>query len=226
MNSQELLQAWRDSVDDNAEPYLWSDDEAYRFMNDAYFMFVRLTDGVADFRSDETEVAVVEGEPLTTLSPLILRIMSATLRSTGRKVEVINVTDLPRLSVQDYGGRAVLSDLDREGEVRYLVTGMAQDRVRLIMVPTRDDVIDLVVYRLPKGEITGEDQEFEDVEGIHHIHLISWMSYLAYSKQDAETFDPRMSEFHKQEFVDYCEQVKREWERYKHKNRVVRYGGL
>jgi len=86
MLSHELLQAWRESVVDTVKPYLWSDAEAYRFMNDAYFMFVRLTGGIADFGSPETEVQVSAGEKISELHPSILRITGATLRSDGRKM--------------------------------------------------------------------------------------------------------------------------------------------
>lgn len=226
MLSHELVQAWRESVADTVQPYLWSDAEAYRFLNDAYFMFVRLTGGVVDTDSPETEVMVEEGQAMCDLHPSILRIMSATLRSAQRQLQIINATDLPKLTTQDYGGRAQLTDFNRPGNVTHMVIGMARDKAKLIAVPTQDDTIDLHVYRLPTCEITREGQKLSDVSMIHHYHLTHWMSYLAYSKQDADAFDPRRAEYHKAEFERYCAQALREWERYKHKNRVVAYGGL
>lgn len=226
MLSHELLQAWRESVSDTQKPYLWSDAEAYRFMDDAYFMFARLTGGIGDFESPEMEVEVRAGEKLADLHPSILRITGATLRSTGHPVEVINFTDMGRLTTQDYGGRAKVRDFDLPGRVTHMVTGLSQGRVRLIMVPVEDDIIDLTGYRLPLCHIAGDGQQLRDVSVYHHPHLMHWMSYLAYSKQDADAFDPRKADFHKSEFEAYCAQVQREWERYKHKNRVVAYGGL
>lgn len=226
MQSQELLRAWRASVKDDVKPYLWSDEEAYLFMNDAYNMFVRLTGGIADFRSEYTEVEVVAHDAIAELHPSILRIMSATLRSRRRPLEILNGPDLGTIRVQDYGGYTTLTDLDREGDVVAMVLGQARDRAQLINVPVEDDIIDLVVYRLPVTEITGSGQEFAGVQGIHHYHLAHWMSFRAYDKQDADTFDPRRAEYHKAEFERYCAQAQREWERYKHKNRVVAYGGL
>jgi len=84
----------------------------------------------------------------------------------------------------------------------------------------------LTCYRLPLNTISDAGQQLSDISIYHHLHLTHWMSQLAYAKPDTEAFDPRKSEYHKQEFTTYCDQVKREWDRYKHKNRVVAYGGL
>lgn len=226
MLSHELVQAWRDSVADTVEPYLWSDREAYRFLNDAYFMFVRLTGGVPDFGSAECEVQVRAGEAFGDLHPSVLRIMSATLRSKQRPIKIVNSTDLPSLTTDDYGGRAKITDFNSPGDVSHMVIGMVPDRVRFVMVPMEDDVVDLQIYRLPLSQITRDNQKLCDVSVIHHEHLMHWMSFRAYGKQDADAFDPRRAEYHKAEFERYCAQALRERERYKHKNRVVVYGGL
>jgi len=131
-----------------------------------------------------------------------------------------------RLTVQDYGGRAKVTDFELPGRVTHMVIGLGPDKARLIMVPVEDDIIDLTCYRLPLNTISDAGQQLSDISIYHHLHLTHWMSQLAYAKPDTEAFDPRKSEYHKQEFTTYCDQVKREWDRYKHKNRVVAYGGL
>ena len=52
------------------------------------------------------------------------------------------------------------------------------------------------------------------------------MKALAYRKQDAETFDRARAEENEVVFARYCALVKSEFEREKHKTRVVAYGGL
>jgi hypothetical protein len=52
------------------------------------------------------------------------------------------------------------------------------------------------------------------------------MQHLAYRKADADTFDRGRSDEYKALFESYCAMVRAEWERYKHKTRVVTYGGL
>lgn len=226
MDSTGLLKAFRSDVVDTARPYLWSDEGCWRYANDAYRMFVRLTGGVADFLSEACEIAVTAGEPLVDLHPSILRIMGATLRSTNQPVEVINSTDVGKMRSTDYGQIKQLLLDDKTGHIRYLVHGMQRDKARLVQVPEVDDFIDLHIYRTPLDMITGDGQELTDVAEDHHLHLLDWMKHLAYKKQDADTFNPQASLQGKQDFEAYCSFVKAEWERYKTKVRIVSYGGL
>lgn len=226
MDSTGLYETFRSDVVDTARPYFWSDDEVWRYANDAYRMFVRLTGGVADFTSDACTVEVTAGEPLVDLHPSILRIMEAQLRSTSAPIEIINSTDVGKMRTTDYGQVKQLLLDDKVGVVRYLVHGMQRGKARLVQIPEADDTIDLHIYRAPLDKITGDDQELTDVEEDHHIHLLDWMKHLAYKKQDADTFNPQASEKGKQDFEAYCKFVKAEFERYKHKTRIVSYGGL
>lgn len=226
MDSTGLYEAFRSDVVDTAQPYLWSDDEVWRYANDAYRMFVRLTGGVADFLSDVCSVDVVAGEPVAELHPAILRIMEANLRSDTRVLQIINSTDLGKMRSSDYGQIKQLALDMRTGPVRYMVQGLKRGQVRWVQVPEENDVVDMLIYRLPLNMITGDGQELTDVPEDHHIHLLDWMKHLAYKKQDADTFNPRASEQSKQDFEAYCSFTKAEWERYIHKPRAVVYGGL
>ena len=107
-----------------------------------------------------------------------------------------------------------------------MVIGEQRHVVRWTTTPVVDDTVQLSVYRLPLGTITRDAQEFTDVDEDHHIHFLDWMKHLAYKKQDAETFDRAKSDESAQAFLDYCEFVKAEHERYKHVNRTVAYGGI
>ena len=226
MNSTSLVDAWRETMVDTAKPYLWSDEEALRYANDAYLMFVRLTGGIADFLSDACAADIVAGEAVSTLHPSILRVMSATRRSDNQPIEIINSTDLGKMRSSDYGQikQLVLDAL--QGPVRYMVHGMKRGEVRWVQVPLVDDVCDMHVYRLPLTQITDFEQELDEIEEHHHIHLVDWMKHLAYKKQDADGFNAKASEQGRVDFEAYCSMVKSEWARYMHKNRIVSYGGL
>lgn len=226
MNSTELRNAFRQDVMDTAKPYLWSDEEVWRYANDAYRMFARLTGGVADFLSDACEVQISAGEAVAEVSPSIMRIMSATRRSDTHPIEIINPTDLQKMRSSDYGQIKQIVMDERTGPVRYMIIGLTRGSVRWVQVPEVDDYVDMHIYRMPLDTITGPDQELTDVAEDHHIHLLDWMKHLAYKKSDADTFNPQASVFGEQEFRAYCLQVVAEWERYKHKTRVVSYGGI
>lgn len=218
MDSTRLYTLFRSDVNDESKPYLWKDDEVWAYMDDAYKTFVRLTGGIADFTSSITELSASAGEPTSEMSKKILRVMSARRSSDGREIDVINATDLGR------GGAQALTLVT--GPLTAMVIGMQRGIVRWVNVPEVDEVVNLHVYRLPLVDITGEGQSFDDVDDHHHIHLLLGMKALAYQKQDAETFDRARAEENEVRFARYCAGVRAEFEREKHKTRVVAYGGL
>jgi hypothetical protein len=227
MTSNELLDLFRKDVVDTAKPYLWSDSEIYAYMNDAYFMYVRLMGGIADSTSVAvTQVIAQAGEPFADLHPSILTIRGAYRTSDNKRVEVINYEDIEKIAVQDFGvSMPVKLDLT-QGSIVSMVIGMEDDVVRFFKVPSADDVIQLSVYRLPLEPITGGDQTFEGVKDHHHIHFLKWMKAMAYSKQDTDTFNKVKASEEEMKFRAYCEQARLEWERKRHKPRVVQYGGI
>lgn len=226
MDSTRLYSLFRSDVSDLERPYLWTDDEVWEYMNDAYKMFVRLTGGISDFTSAITEVSASAGEPTSEVSKKILRFMSARRASDGRDVEIINSTDIGRMNTPDYGQLKPMILDNTPGPIRCMVIGMQRGVVRWINVPEVDETVNLHVYRLPLDDITGDAQELTDVDEHHHVHLLSGMKALAYRKQDAETFDRARADENELRFARYCSAVKAEHEREKHKTRVVSYGGI
>ena len=226
MRSEELFDAFRKDVADMSAPHLWSDSEVWRYMNDSYVMFVRLTGGVPDSTSPLTQIPVYTGEANAEISPLILRIRDAQLVSLGRPLKIINHTDLPLVSLPDYGTIRDVYLNNLSGEVRYMLIGQQRGLVTWIQVPAEDDTVQLSVYRLPLKRIVGPEQEFSDIGEEHHEHLLLWMKARAYGKQDAETFDKGRRDEYKAAFTEYCSMAKAEWERAKSKVRSVAYGGI
>lgn len=226
MDSSELYDRFRSDVVDEAKPYLWSRKEVFGYLNDAYRMFFRLTGGISDFTSDATAVPILAGDPLGQLDPCILRITQMQRRSDQGDIEIINFPDLKKKSRGDYGTITPLRLDSTTGTVRYGVIGMQKNIIRWINIPEVDDVADCMIYRLPFGTITKEDQELAELDEDHHIHLLEGMKALAYKKQDAETFNKEKAESAEADFKSYCAFVKAELERYKYKPRSVAYGGI
>lgn len=226
MNSGELYDLFRKDVVDTARPYLWSDEEVFAYMNDAYVMFVRLTGGIPDYLSDVCTVVASTGEATAELHPKILTIRQANLEPNGEEVRVINAQDMGNLSDEDFGVLRRLNSNTAVGKVRYMVVGMEEDTIRWVNIPDADYEVHLLIERLPLEDITTESQEFADVKPHHHLHFLKWMKHLAYAKQDADTFDKKKSMEMKMDFENYCYMSRREKDKYKHKVRVVRYGGI
>ncbi len=228
INSGELFDTFRDEVVDTVATYLWTDVEVARYANEAYVMFVRLIGGIADFTTTVvTQVAVTAGSAAVTLHPKILRIMQCYRASDGKEVLIANNTELETLLKDvDYFELPRLLHSDQQGQIRYLVIGAERGVGQLVMVPAADDSLRLAVYRLPLLDIVDRTHTMAEVGTEHHIHLLDWMKHLAYRKQDADCFNAKASAEGETEFRLYCALAKAEWQRYKHKTRVVRYGGL
>lgn len=229
MESHELLAHFRCDTVDNVEPYLWSNTEAYAYINDAYFMFVRMTGGIPDGSTTAvTQLTAAEGEATTPLHASVMRIRTARNATlNNRQLDIINVQDLDdAVTDADYGLWRTLNQIDTPGRPRYIVIGEEEGYVRWINVPDADYTIQLVVERLPLLPITGPKQRFLGVRDEHHYHLLKWVRHLAYRKQDADTFNLVKSDQERDDFMAYCEMAKREKGVRKHKVRVTSYGGL
>lgn len=226
MISEELKDIFREEMVDLERPYLWSDATVYRYMNDAYTQFFRLTGGIADVTSVATQVDVVAGEYLTDLHPSILRIMSAQLASDQSMLKIFNMADADASTNTDYGTVLNSIRVRRDGPVTTFVIGAERNKAILIDTPVVNDTINLHIYRLPLTRIVDGTHLLEELPEDHHMHLLNWMKHLAYLKQDAETFDKSKAEECEGLFRTYCGQCVAEWNRYKHKTRVTAYGGL
>ena len=226
MLSDELYAAFREDLKDSVKPYLWTDLEVWRYMDQAYRMFVRKIGGVHDFTSAATQVALSAGVNTSALDQNILKIEQAYLLSNNEEVILANWSDAKFFLTDDYGiTRKIYMD-NSAGPVRYMVIGNQRDIAKWVQVPLVNDTVQLQIYRLPIDHITDAGQEFTDVADDHHLYFLEWMKHLAFKKQDAETFNKGKSDDAGKAFTDYCAEAKGEWERYKHKTRIVGYGGI
>lgn len=226
MESHELLCTFREDVVDDTAPYLWSDREVYQYMNDAYFMFVRLTGGIADGSSSVTQLTAADGVATTPLDESILRIRTARNVTDNKPIKVINIQDEDDLTTDDYGVIRNTSNIETPGPVRYMIIGEEDEYVRWVNVPEVDATIQLTVERLPLLAIDGPKMLFKGVRAEHHYHLLKWMRHLAYRKQDADTFKLVKSDQERDDFIGYCDMAKREKGIRRHKVRKTSYGGI
>lgn len=226
MTPAEVLAQFRIEVQDQAEPYLWSDVELYRYMTEAQEMFCRLGGGIADSTTASiVEIEATISEEFSDISPKILKIRQARRAEDNRVIDIINFEDFERPSlITDYGHSVTYNMDDTEGELQIMVTGMEQDKVRWYHIPAETQTVKLIVYRLPLyDDITGQTIE---IHSQHHMELIHWMKYRAYCKQDAEAYDRSKADDFKARFLESCDMAKREREKREHKPRAVVYGGI
>jgi hypothetical protein len=224
----QLYDLFRSDVVDVAEPYLWSEDEVWGFMDDAYRRMVRIMGGISDATSDLTQLEVAVDDIFVDVDPRIIKIRHAQKTTNDAELQIVNFEDtMVTNGGDDYGIRRALRLTSATGPLQYLVAGMELNKLRCVPVPDTAETVSLIVYRYPLESITADSQpdEFE-IEEQHHIHLLDGMKSRAYGKQDAETFDKGKSEEYEASFLRYCENVKHERELSEHKYRTVAYGGI
>lgn len=226
MTPQELLDLFRIEIQDLAKPPMWSDDEVYKYMTEAQEMFCRLGGGIADSTNSLTRITAVANEPFSEISPRILKIRQATRVSDNQVLDILNFEDFERPSLYNDYGKTVIFKLDNTtGQVVALIEGMEQDKVRWYYVPSVDQDITLIVYRLPLCANLDQNSKLE-IHSQHHVNLLHWIKYRAYCKQDAEAYDRGKAEEFKQKFMEYCALAKNEREKREHKYRSLVYGGI
>jgi hypothetical protein len=233
---QDLLAEFRSQIDDEAPPYLISDDSALMYAVDAQDMFVRLTGGIKDVTVAAADVGapatrlqdltLAEDDPYSAVSPYVLRVRSGRLLTAEKDVIFISEGDLPQTNFSDYGISTSMSLDDTDtGDVKYGLHDVRDGFIRWVRVPDTADTCRLSVYRLPFPRIVEQEDDLE-IEEQHHLHLVKWMKHMAYSKEDAEIYDKGLSEQNKEMFESYCRQSSGEAARRRYKPRVVHYGGL
>lgn len=218
MNSTEVLEVFREEMNDTAIPYLWSDALLFRYLDDAQKNFCRWTEGIEDSSTPAIcRLNVVAGTDWYRISPKILKVREAVDVATGRPVDVMN---MEKASL-----KGVLFD-GKPGPLKVFVTGLEKSRVRAWPLPNAAATVELRVFRLPFRDITDAgDQELE-IDEQHHLALLMWMKHRAYGKEDAETFDRRKATEFEVMFRRYCAEAKTEQVRARHKAGTVVYGGL
>lgn len=216
MTPVEALALFRSEMSDEEAPYLWSDVDAYGYLDDAQKMFCRLTDGISDATTSAVvNVAVPIDSDWVNLHPSILKIRGCTVASNGTPLNVLNYEDMVAHNHRFDGAK---------GPIARLVVGMQEGKARVHPVASIADTLRLLVFRLPLITVDA-DGAFEIAEQ-HHRHLLPWAQHLAYLKQDAECFDRTKAEEHEKRFRAYCFAAQQEQRKSRHKVRTVAYGGI
>ena len=218
MNSSELLSLFRSEMVDEVEPFLWSDENIFGYEDDAQKMFCRNTDGIADATTVAvTKIDVVPDNSWLNLHASILKIRKVTRSDTGLTVELLNQEDMDLRNMHFDSTK---------GPVKALITGMEGHKIRVWPISSETISLLLTVFRLPLNKITDDGDQTFEVDEEHHRHLLMWCKHLAYMKQDAETFDKSKAKDFEERFLMYCNKVREEERRKRHKSRLITYGGI
>jgi hypothetical protein len=225
----QLLTFFREDLDDTATPYLWSDSNFYRYIDEAQRQFARDTRYFRDSATSEIcTMPVFANRDYVVIDERILEVTRAQLSSNNRPLQVLNFNELDHhtRSGDSFEQWEITSWSESTGTPRHLVLDHDNNRGRLVPSPTVDDTLNLWVIRDPLDPIDGDDDELEIEDRSDQLIVLGYAKYLAYSKQDADVVDPARANDELGKYVAATEGVRRRLNKKRHRTGTVRYGGL
>lgn len=224
-----LLTLFRSEVDDTATPYLWSDTEFFQYLNEAQKEFARETRCFKDSVTKSVcESRVRANISYADIDERIIDIRRAQLASASKPLSVYNMNEMDAAFVQgDYGNELAVDWTTSTGTPRIIIKDVTKDKVQLVPQPTVDDTLKMWVIRLPLDEILSDKSSLEISESTHQLLLLDYVKFRAYSKNDADTYDPDQASKYEGAFYGKLRtMVKPEFAKKTRRPATVRYGGI
>lgn len=206
MKLRDLIDLFRLDVDDEADPRLWSDEEAIEYANDAQNEAARRSRLLLDSSTTAiVNIAVTNATAMYALDPRVLFV---------RKMRFANKLPLRRMNMQDMERCNPFWQDAQPSEPMYFVTDVETGKIVLSPPPSESGTLLMTVVRDPLAEMNDMDDEPE-INARHHRSLRFWMAHRAYQKQDAEANDPKKAAeslfMFEQEFGKKSAAIDEEW---------------
>lgn len=201
--ASDMLSEFRREIDDlpaadaSTTHCLWSDTDLYRYMNEAASAVARRT--LSYFRV--LRLTVTANDAMVKLpEQRILSIRRAYLETAQRELGQANVNqDVLR---SDYGLFTRQPDLEQAtGVPSQFYLDYLPGFARLYPIPTAADTLVLQAALIPPTIVAAAPLPFTDDDDIHLLRL--YMLYRAYSKHDADTFNPTKAREAERSFDEY-----------------------
>jgi len=236
-SASKLLKNLREDLQDEYDPYLWSDSELLRYIDGGQIEFCRKGIPIFDSSSPLTRLQVTAGKPDLPYHESILDVKSALARYQNEVGGPYTYSDLVLsthnhflarmpLHARDYGAtRGGESLMFSTGEPFDIFLDVDQNALRLARIPDRDFTVLLSVERLPELEVNDCDVPIE-VHRANHPAVLAWAAYQAFLRQDSETFDPQAAARFKMAFDDYATQAQDDKLRRHSTPGPAHYGGI
>jgi len=232
MNACDLLEVFRTMADDVAKSYFWTDDIFYVYLNDAINKYCEKGKAIRDHTSELTLLEYTANDPWVILDEKVLKILSVYDNTTKSKLRLLDWDTFENSSSQqesaDYNTFLSISRYpNATGTVFSAITGMEEDRLRLINIPVIDGSLLLIIDRYPLKEVNEGNTDIEGVPKPDRLTLLDWVMYRAYAHQDAETFDPDKSAISRAAFLAEMKEVDSRDLKKKHRSSSASgYGGI
>jgi hypothetical protein len=170
---------WSSHSEEDYDSYQlrWSNEELVSNINEAINQVYRRSMPIEDIYSIE----LVESKSSYKLPSYIIKILLARIDS-GRSIKEVSLNDLWKIDSFD----KII------GEPNVYVTDSLSNTLRVFPTPDKDQMLSLMVYRLPKNTLVWHsDQDVSlELRGEFNIPMLYYAAHLCYLKDEANTLDP------------------------------------
>lgn len=181
MNVGDFIELFRSDTRDLTDPYLWSDEDIVRYLNEAVDEAAERAKLIEDsVTADCCVITLVPGQATYSLHPSVLHVKRATFNG-----KPLHATSVEAEDNQGFGWE------NREGPEpqKAIVNGQATT-ITLVPKPTEAGTVRLTVFRTPLAPLDVTDLDAEpELKPVYHARLKNWMYRCAYLKRDAETLN-------------------------------------
>ena len=209
----DLITMFRQDMQDEAAPYLWSDGEVKRYLAEAQDYFMHETMYMAS-----TETFTYSADDLEVTFPEYITQIRQAYDASENILPVINKPEWDMLK----RGSSWRSDT---GDVTDLVSDLSFHKIRLFPIPEEDGTFYLDVFRVAKTLIE-DDAELEVTERPAQRVILTGARAVAYKKEDIETLDDVKAQKYRAEFEIQTSDFYARMQNARRTPRNVAYGGI
>lgn len=199
MRLADLVARYRVAANDLEDPPFCTDEEIRDYLNEGQAEAAirgRMLRTTAEAEPAVCAIDVTAGASLYPLHPALYELSHQAWRATGEAVR----TPLA-LVTREWLDRNVMYWRDMPHDApRYLVKD--SHSLQLVPAPAKAGQLLLEGYRTPLEQMVLDTDE-PAIPALHHIHLVQWALFRAFSKPDAELFDPNRAAQAEAEFTRY-----------------------
>lgn len=192
----------------------WTNEELVSKINEAINQVYRRTTPIKDL----INISLVAGVNEYTLPSYVLQIENVK-RENGEKLRIKSVDDL--WDLKEYKTKVA--------DPIYYIPDTILNTLRVFPIPISDEIIDLLIYRLPKTKLSWDDPDgIPELKQEYHVPALFYAAHLCYLKDEANTLDPQratsfLAMFDREfPFTSAYSNIRKG----RTTNRAVRYGGL
>lgn len=186
---------------DETPPYLWSDTELLRYINEAYNIFARRTHALTDDYSDFTTFETVAGQQSYDLDPRIVFVAEMGVVTDNGNGE-LNYCELPDRT------RKQLRNSYIQGKPQLHNLQVSTHKVRFYPVPDDVYTIQMLVARKPLNSLVST-KDIPEISEDYHLALTDYAAAKALANNDPEKANMAAS----RDFMDSWKKVIRDVKR-------------